>query len=376
MNISILQEDLSNNVLLASRFVSTKAQLPVLGNILLKAKEGKLSLSATNLETGISISIGAKIEEEGSITIPAKILVDIITHLPAGKVQLTVNKDQLAVLCNSFSASLSGIPASEFPHVPDSIDEKTFSFGKEMLSLLTKQVTYAAAVDDIRPILTGICLLVERNKVIAVATDGVRMSYKEIEGSLLKINKSTEENKTSKFLLPARIIEELNKALGTKSEEIGILVKEKEGQVLFSSESIVVTGRLIDGEFPDFNRVLPKEYTTRVEMGKGELIQAVKAASVFARESASIVKLKISSNGLILFAESNQYGKEEIGVEAKVEGEETTIAFNYRYILDFLSSVSGEVISIETQGPTTPGVFKDTHDESYKHIIMPVRIQQ
>lgn len=370
MQLSILQEDLANSVLLASRFISTRAQLPILSNILLTAKAGKLSLSATNLETGVYTFVGAKIEKEGSITIPAKILVDIITHLPAGKVDMRLEKDQLRISCNSFSATLAGIPAHEFPNVPDRAEEKTFSCEAEILRTLNKQVAFAAATDDLRPILTGICLTVD-DQVVAVATDGFRMSHKQLEGKTIHGLSS----KKTKLLLPARVIDELNRALGGKSAEIVVAVKDKEGQVVFSADSIVMATRLLEGEFPDFNKVLPKEWTTRVILGKDELSQAVKAASVFARESASVVKIKFEKDKVTIFAESNVYGKEEVSVEAKLEGEETTSAFNYRYLLEFLSSVSGETISIETKGPTTPGVFQDTNDPTYKHIIMPVRVQ-
>lgn len=366
MKLSILQEDLASNTTLASRFVSTRAQLPILANILLKTQNGKLSLSATNLEAGIHISIGAKVEAEGSITVPAKILVDLINHLPAGKVLLEVDKDQLKISCNNFLANISGIPATEFPNIPDFVKSATFSLKKETLDKLTDCVTFAAATDDTRPILTGVNIIVG-DKVIAVATDGFRMSYKELGGVSFDTN-------GSKFLLPARIIEELNRALGTKTEDVKVAVLEKEGQIIFQSEDIILTSRLIDGEYPDYNRVMPKAWTTRAILGKGELVQAVKATSVFARESASIIKIKFGQGCLILTSESNQYGKEEIQVEAKTEGDEIQVAFNYKYLLDFLNSVEGDSILVETQGPATPGVFQDTKDPTYKHIIMPVRV--
>src|SRR3989338_893251 len=366
MKLSLLQEDLAGNITLASRFVSTRAQLPVLSNILLKTQNGKLSLSATNLETGINVSTGAKIEKEGTITVPAKILVDLVNHLPAGKVSLEVDKDQLKISCNSISANISGIPATEFPNVPDLVKEATFSLKRETLDTLTDNVAFSAATEDTRPILTGINLIVGE-KVIAVATDGFRMSYKELDGVNFDKN-------GSKFLLPARVVEELNRALGAKTEDVKVAVLQKEGQIIFQSENIILTSRLIDGEFPDYNRVMPKAWTTKASLGKDELLQAVKATSVFARESASIVRIKFDSNGLTLTSESSQYGKEEIQVEAKTEGDEVQIAFNYKYLLDFLNSIDGDSIVIETQGPTTPGVFQDSKDPTYKHIIMPVRV--
>ncbi|MBI2590364.1 MAG: DNA polymerase III subunit beta [Candidatus Blackburnbacteria bacterium] len=366
MKLSILQEDLSSNTTFASKFVSTRAQLPVLSNILLKAENGKLSLSATNLETGIHISTGVKVEVEGSITVPAKILVDLVNHLPAGKVLLETDKDQLKISCNNFSANISGLPATEFPNIPDFLENATFSLKKETLEALTDNVTFSAATDDTRPILTGVNLIVG-DKVIAVATDGFRMSYKELDGVSF-------DAAGSKFLLPARVIEELNKTLGTKTEDVKVAVLEKEGQIIFQSENTILTSRLIDGEYPDYNRVMPKAWTTKTALGRDEFFQAVKATSVFARESASIVRINFNKDGLVLTSESNQYGKEEIQIEAKTEGDETTVAFNYKYLLDFLNSIDGDTVLIETQGPTSPGVFCDPQDPTYKHIIMPVRV--
>ncbi|MBI2267900.1 MAG: DNA polymerase III subunit beta [Candidatus Blackburnbacteria bacterium] len=385
MKISVLQEDFLQKITLASRFVSSRAQIPILGNILLKAQEGKLQISATNLEIGISASIGAKVQEPGDITIPAKILSEIIGNLRPGKIELEEKKGHLEISTADFSASIAGIPAAEFPNVPSELPITTFSLTKETLSTLAKQIAFAAADTDTRPVLTGILLQFEEDRLIAVATDGFRMSYTELKTNSDLFNKEIETNKNKEekqinnsgkqVLLPAKVIEELEKIANYDTEKIRVAVLEKEGKLLFGSESVVLTSRVLEGQFPDYNRVIPKDWTVKVIAGKDELARAVKGAAVFARESASIIKLNIKQNQITITSESNLHGKEEVTVEAKTEGESTQIAYNYRYLLDFFNSVSKETISLETQGSTAPGVFQDTSDSTYKHIIMPVRIQ-
>lgn len=372
MKFSVLQEELSQKVQLASRFVSVRAQLPVLANILLKAKSGKLQISATNLEMGISISAGAKIERDGEITVPARIFAELIANLGPGKVNVEEEKGHLHISTPVFSASVAGIASSEFPSVPDKLSPTSFSLDRMFVSLVAKQVAFAAATDDTRPVLTGIFILFKDN-IIAVATDGFRMSYKEI--SYEKDGKGGKDKEVESVLIPARVVEELDKAVGG-SERIGVSASEKDRRLIFAGGTVILTSRLIEGQFPDYERVIPKDWSSQITADREEMVRAVKMASVFAREAASIVKLRVEKERLVFTSESSQYGKEEIDVEAKVDGEETDVAYNFRYLLDFLNSIDGESVLFQTNGPTSPGVFQDAKDPSYKHIIMPVRIQQ
>jgi len=370
MKLSILQEDLNYGASLASRFVSSRAQIPILGNILIRATGGKLVLEATNLESGIHIPLGAKIEEEGELTVPARILVELTSTLPAGRVEILKDKDILNVSSNNISASISGIPTDGYPKIPNKVENPTATFKKEAFSLLTKQVSYAASPDEGRPVLTGIFVEIGEG-AIAVATDGFRMSAKDLKGEELFQIKKTDK-KT--FLLPARTISELDRSLPKNVQEVKVEVREKEGQLIFDAGTLVLTSRVIEGNFPDYKKVMPKEWGTKMRVGREEFARAVKASSVFARESGGVIKIKFEKDGLLLSSESNQYGKEEVGVEGEFEGEEAQIAFNYRYILEFLGSVTGQTVEIRTQSPTSPAVFTDPQDKSFTHVIMPVRI--
>lgn len=372
MKILVLQQDLISALSSVSRFVSLKPQIPILSNILFSAEKGKLQLSATNLEMGILLGIGAKIETEGKITIPAKVILELINNIPRGQILIEENKGQVLINAHPFfSGTVTSIPAAEFPNIPQGTAGADVVFTKNTLSLITQQICFAAATDETRPVLTGILFSFGKN-ISTVATDGFRLSYREIqEGDL------GNAGEIGKLLIPARLIEESIRVLGGFQEEdkISVGVSRKEGQVVFSGDSVVLTGKLIEGDFPDFDKVLPKKWTHRALVGKEDLLRAVKIGAVFAREAAGVIRVRIEKEKLVVFAESQQYGKEETTLDAKTEGEGVEVAFNYRYILEFLGSIKGEEVSFETEGPTSPGVFQDTKDPSYKHLIMPVRIQ-
>lgn len=365
MRLSILQEDLFKATNIVTRFVSSRAQLPILSNILLDTNGGKLRLVATNLEMGISLSVGAKVDEVGSLTVPAKMFLDLIANLPPGKILLEATQDKLQISAQSFSADLSGIPALEFPNVPSIVPPEQFVLPIEVLQQITAQVSFASSEDETRPQLTGVLLLVDE-KLKAVATDGFRLSLKEFELKLDSTNK--------KFLVPAKALVELTKIIGNEAGSVKVAILEKEGQMIFGADDTVLTGRLLEGEFPDFNRIFPRTHNFEARIGKEDLFRAVKSASVFARESASVAKMTLTDGKVTVSSESAGYGKDEATLDAKTEGGEVTIAFNYRYVLEFLASVKGEEILFQTEASDKPGVFKDSKDETYTHLIMPVRL--
>lgn len=368
MKVSVLQEDLSRTVSLVSRFVSSRAQLPVLANILLSAKKGRLLVSATNLEMGISIWLGAKVEKEGSTTIPARLITEIVASLTPERVDFEEKEGNLIISSGSFSSTLSTISASEFPNVPESLPKERKSIKKDVLAKIAEQVSFAASQDETKPVLSGVLFLTKQGKTRLVATDGFRLSQKEI-------SQDAKEGFPEKLIIPARAILELSKILPEPDEGVGIWVSQKENQVLFGSEDIVLTARLLEGEFPDFEKIIPGNFVMHATLEKEALLQAVRLSSVFARETANVIKLSFSGNKLTVSAESPQAGTEAMSLEVKKEGEDMNIAFNWRYLLDFLSSVSGEDVTIELSGQTSPAVFRDPKDASFLHLIMPIRIQ-
>lgn len=379
MKIICLQENLSKGINTVSRLVSSKTQLPILSNILLKTEEGRLKITATNLETGINLWIGAKIEKEGSFTIPAKILSEFVNSLPKDKVTLELKGNLLNISCQSFSADINGLPASEFPEVPSLDGKISFVLEPEVLKRAINCVGFAAATDEGRPVLTGVLFNFKKEKIEIVATDGYRLSIKTIDNK----NKKEEVFK-EKIIVPARTMMEVARIIqeGTKEEKekVQISLTKEGGQIIFHYQDTDLITRLIEGQFPAYEKIIPQENTTKIIVSTPELIQAVRVASIFARESANIVKFKIQSiNGgpkLKIMANAPQLGRNITELDIKKEGEDNKIAFNSRYLMDLLTNIGSEELIFEMGGSLNPGVFKPVGDDSYLHIIMPVRVQE
>lgn len=375
MKLSVLQENLAKALSITSRSVSAKAQLPALSNILLATDRGRLKLSATNLETGINYWLGAKIEKEGTISIPAKILTEFVSSLPAEKIELETKENSLSLVCGSYQATFIGLPASEFPLVPTLKDKETASFPSEELFKAISQVVFAAAQDEGRPVLTGVLLLVKDGELILVATDGYRLSLKKM-GKMKGLQEVKEFIKG--LIIPSRTLAEVGKIISDQEQgkEIGLAITPSSNQIIFSTNEAEVISRLIEGGFPEFEKIIPEKGTTKMIIDTAEFLKAVRTASIFARESANIVKLKIQNSKLKISANAPQVGENLIDLEVTQEGEDNKIAFNSRYLLDLLNSVDSEQISFEMTTPLNPGVFTPVGDKSYRHIIMPVRVQE
>lgn len=372
MLFSCLQENLAQGLSVVSRFVSSRPQLPILANLLFSAKQGKLELKATNLEAGITMQIGAKIEEEGEITVPAKTTSELIASLPAGKIEFKNEENNLKVSSQGLQATINGLSATEFPPLPVFSGKPSFVFKKEEMVLPFSQVLFAAAQDESRPVLSGVKISGGEKGLVLAATDGFRLSVKKIPNNP-KSNPFT-------FVLPARTLAEIIRLLTEqKEEEVAIELTTETNQAIFGLTKSEVVCRLLEGEFPNFEKIIPSGFATRVIFTKEDFAAAIKTASVFAREAANVVKFKInpSTDGpkFKIEASAPQVGEESFELEAKTEGEETEIAFNARFLQDLLAAISSEEIIFEANGPLSPGVFKIKDDESFLHLIMPVRVQ-
>lgn len=365
MNLQVLQENLAKAVTIASRFSSTRAQLPVLANILLSAKANKLIVAATNLETSISLSLGAKVQKEGEITVPAKTLTDLISNLNPGPLTLISEKEQLLIEVGGFSSNLMGVNSADYPKIPQTIDKVDWTLSEDLLSATLSQTLFAASLDETRPILTGMLFIFEKNKLSVVTTDGFRLSYKQ--------NKIEYEGETRKFVLPRSILVEISHLL-TEAGKLSLVYNEKENQVLFALESGIFSSRVLQGEYPDFAKIIPQSSRIKVNVDRVDFLKAVKLASVFARDAANVVKLAVKKDSLLLLAESQKSGSQKNKIAAKVEGGELDIAFNYHYLEEFLLSVKGESVEIELNEAGAPGKFTDPADKNYFHLVMPVKI--
>lgn len=374
MNLSILQENLAKAVSVAGRSASAKATLPILNHVLLSTDQGRLKVAATNLETGVNIWVGAKVESEGSLAVPARVLQELVLGLPAGKLELAVVKGNLNLKSGSVEANIAGIDGSEFPTVPSFPKSGGISFPAEDLARAVDDVAYAAANEEGRPVLTGIYWRVKGDLMELVATDGYRLAKKEI-----KLPEKVKEDWQA--LVPARALSEVAKitselaSRGEAAEEIKVALSTEENQISFSLGDVSLTSRLLEGQYPSFEGIIPDKATARGIFAKDDLVQALRLASVFARDLGSIVRVKLAGDGMELSANTLQVGDEKTQLSGDIEGDEIIVAFNSRYLLDALSRFQKSQISFESKGPLSPGVFRGVGDETLMVLVMPVRMQ-
>lgn len=368
MHFVVLKENINKALSVVSKTLSTKPQMPILACLLLKAKEGKLQIFSTNLELGIIYEIPVQIEKEGEIAIPGKLLADFIATLQTDKVEFESETTKLTVKTKTTKASFTTANTSEFPpFVEPPENQKKLPFYKIKDTII--RTVFAASIDETRPILTGVKTTLSQGKLFLTATDGYRLSKEHIA-----IDETKEE---TEIILPAQSLTEIVRiAQEVKTEEISFAIVENKNQVVFTMPSVQIFTRLIDGEFPNTDKIIPQSFKTRVIIDKDIFSQAVKTASLFARGAANIIKIKIEKDRLKLSANNPQVGEDEDSVEALVEGEETEIAFNFRFLLDLLANFPGQEVIFESSGPLNPGVFKPKSEKiNFLHIIMPVRVQ-
>lgn len=371
MKVTVLQENLLPKLVTVARVTSAKSALPVLENIFLSAEKGKLILSATDLETGIITTVGAKVEKTGALTVPARLLVGLVSNLPPGKVTLRVEREILTVEAESVSSKLNGLSAEEFP---------TFAIeGKELFTLKASelrkaidQVSFAAAQDESRPILTGILLRLTEKELILTGVDGFRLAEKRV-----KISPSAKAGLGSEELslvVPARGLMEVGRLL--TSGEVRILVPEPT-QLLFETEEFSIFTQSLEGEFPDYEQIIPTNFETKLSFAKEELAKAVQLTSVFSSKGASIIKLSFNPPKKLVEVSSQEaeLGEVKIEVGIKGEGKKGEIAFNSRYLADGLSALTSEEVELSLSSSLDPVMFQMPSDPSYLHVIMPVRLQ-
>src|SRR3989338_3306314 len=378
MKVSFLSENINKKISFVNHAVSNRSTLPILLNFLLLAKKGKFSISATDLEIGIEISVAANIEEEGGITVPAKTFYELLGNIPKGKVNLYTKDNALFFEADRIKTVFQTISADEFPKIYEEKGEKIATIDSKALSSDLPKVVLAAANDAGRPALSGILMEKEEKGggFLMVATDGYRLSLKKGGCSEKQVGKKDQES----LLVPARLIRELV-SVKDWAGDIGVYSSVGNNQILFFLEDAVLAGRLIEAEFPNYEKIIPSDFSTRGVTDREEFQKAVKTCSVFAREAANIVKLSLEKGSsskagkIVVSASAPSLGETSIDVEAVIEGEENEIAFNARYLLEFLGSVNPEKIIFEMTGPLTPGVFKLDDDKDFLHIIMPIRVQ-
>jgi len=374
MKVSCLQENLAKGLGIVSRAVAARSTLPVLGNILLASDNARLRLSATNLELGITCWIGAKIEEEGSTTVPAKTLVDLVNTLPQDKVEmsLVVRTQTLNLSCGRVQANIKGIDAQEFPLIPPANLDDALQLNVEDFREMINHVIFAAATDEARPILTGVLAKIEGGQVTLAAADGFRLS-------LRTAHLSTPNAEPIQAIIPARALAELGRVI-TAEEPVFMSLPPGRGQVIFHHDSVELVSQLIEGAFPDYNNVVPKNYTTRTVMSTAEFRKACKTSDIFAREAAHTARLKIKPGSeltpghVTISATAAETGDNVTELDATVDGGPIEIAFNVKYLVDVLNVLDTPNVALETSTSSSPGVIRPVGRDDFLYVIMPMHL--
>lgn len=377
MKVSCFQDNLARGLSIVSRAVSARSTLPVLSNVLLETDNGRLKLAATNLEISITCWIGAKVEEEGAITIPARTFGELVSTFPQEPVSLHLNKvtQTVHVSCGRTQANIKGIDAEEFPKIPAPNDANRIRMEPAVLKQIIGRVAFAAAVDDSRPVLTGVSTQFSGNKVTMAATDGFRLS-------VCSANVAATVDHPFSVIVPARSLAEVARIIGDDLQAVYISQPEGRVQLIFDMDNVVLVTQLIDGAFPDYPPVIPKHHNTRATLGTGDFRKACRTAEVFARDSSNTARISIEpGDGLahgyaMISARSQEMGDNVAQIDASVEGKSIEIAFNVKYMADVLNVIDTPQVAVETTSAMEPGVIKPVGDNDYVYVIMPMHFNR
>lgn len=371
MKISVLSVDLKRSLNLVIRGISSKPHLPILSGILLKVKDSQVSVESTDLEMSFWVNIPASVESEGSLVVPAKLFLDLVASFVGDKVELESIENKLLIKTKGVNSEIVCQSVDDFPIIPR-LKTSVVKINSQDFKKKMEKVNVSTAKEDTRPILTGVLWEFRESETLLVATDGFRLSMEQID----PLKKNSEELVGKKYIIPSKALLEVSKAVvDFGSIDFGMEFDGKARQVIFSLGSLEISSRLLEGEFPPYQQIIPNTYNTKINISKEELLSAVKRASLFARDNANIIKVQINEENVSISAENSQIGSNVTTVEGEVEGEKILMAFNARYLIDYLSVVEGEFVEWETEGELKPSVLKDTKNSSWLQVIMPIRVQ-
>jgi len=367
MKVTILQSNIAKVLGTTSRVVGSRTTLPVLSNILIKAEKGKIKFSATDLEVGITTGTIGKVDEEGEITLPAKLLSDFVMNNKDESIEIKTEGTAAELKSSHFEAKIQGIAAEEFPTIPEVPNAEPIIIDKSLFVESLKKVAVAPATDETRPVLAGIYMVIDDDNLTLAATDSYRLAEKKI--------KLKSKFASVKMIVPSRTINEVLRILSGKSDaEIKII--SADSQISFLIGDTHIASRLIEGSYPNYVNIIPASSKITVKTKHSELVSAVKMSSLFAKDTANNnVKMMVGKSDLSILSAASQAGSAKSKIEAEVSGGELGISFNARYILDFLNVISDDKVTLQFNDGTTAGVFRSEKDPDYVYIIMPLKLE-
>ncbi len=379
MKITVLQENLSKGLSIVNKAVESRPTMPVLGNILLQTDDARLKLAAVNMSLGMGITcwIGAKIEEAGAITLPAKTLTDLVSNLSPERVDLILDTATQTVnlRCGGTKSNIKGIDADEFPPVQQGGAGDVIVPGKALKEMIT-QTVFAAATEDNRPILTGVYFLFDGNVLTMAAADGYRLAVRTVE-----LDQTFTEPVS--MVIPSRALAEVARIISDEDSEVLITLPQERDIVMFHMKNVDVSSQLLEGKFPDFGAIIPRGYNTSTVMFTADLLRACQRAEIFARDNSYSGRILIKPpkgpgepGELIVTSKSAERGDNEGMIDASVEGDSLEISFNIKYLIDVLRVIQDERIILESNGVGHPGVIRPENRDDFIHVIMPMSLNR
>ena len=362
MKLQVTQENLAKAMNNVSRVASTRGTLPILSNVLLKTVDNRLSIAATNLDIAITNFIGSKVQTEGAITVPARLMQDFVSSLPSGVIDLRLEENKLHISTEKYQSVINGVSAEDYPVMPAITSGKTWEVDARLLKQGLQQVIVAASGDEARPVLTGVYLYGKDGDLHMAATDSYRLAEK-------RLMKTKEE---VKLLVPASALQDLLRILGEFDGDVHVTHDDQ--QVLFRVGDIELVTRLIEGNYPDYHKLIPSKFASRAKLSRADLTNITKVSSLFARESAGSVTIELNKerSEVSIRSIASQLGENTASATAEVSAD-GSITLNSRYILDALHALSGDGVTFSFNGKLEPIVLVDPKSDDYLHVIMPLK---
>lgn len=366
MRLTCSQKELSKALSITTKAVDVNNTLPVLNNVLLKAEGKKLHFTATNLEVAVTYFLETEVKNEGEITLPAKLLSNYVNFLKDDQIEMVVEGTDIQVKTSDSKTRIKGIPAAEFPPIPQVEKEAEVTIKVSDFKKAVGQVVFAAAMNTTRPILGGVFLKLGEDGLLMVSTDSYRLSEKTIP-----VQKKSGE---IVCVIPAKTILELGAILEVVDPEISLDLWVSKNQVMFSVGNIQLISRLIEGQFPNYQQIIPKSSLTQVEFEVSDLTLALKRINIFAKENNNKVVLKVAEGKILITTESTQYGEGEITMSPEIKGEPNEVALNSQFLLEALANLASSKVIMEIGEKVNPVILKPKEEKGYLHIIMPLKI--
>ena len=362
MKLQVTQENLNKALGTVARVANARGTLPVLANVLIKTVNNRLSIAATNLDIAITHYIGAKVNDEGAITVPARLMQDFVSSLPAGVIDLDLDDYKLHIATEQYQSVINGVSAEEFPVMPAISEGKQWAIPAPVLKKSLQQVIIAASGDEARPVLTGVYLHTQDGKLYMAATDSYRLAEKELLALKEEVN----------LLVPVSAMQDLLRIVSDVEEDVHVTSDDQ--QVLFRVGDVELVARLIEGKYPDYRKLIPAQFATTATLKRADLLNAAKVSSLFARESAGSITLQVDEGAqeLSIRSVASQLGENTATATAKVAGG-GAITINSRYLLDALHALAGDDVVFCFNGKLEPSVLKDPASADYVHLIMPLK---